>query len=139
MEILCLLVTAGSNATKRPSAFSPTRRERALQKIAGITAMTSVLSICCCALRVYSFFRVYGAYSTIASPKPWPWLAFQTSFRLVELSMAFMLSYCVLRSDVCCTRRLLARLVSLRRARKTRAPRIKITRVKDDLVHGDLA
>ena len=79
--------------------FAPTRRERALQKIAGITLTASVLSICCCALQIYSFFGVYGAYSTvIVSPKPWPWLAFQTSFRLVELSMAYMLSYCVLRS-----------------------------------------
>ena len=121
------------------SSFAPTRRERALQKIAGITIMASVLSSCCCALQVYSFFGVYGAYSTvIVSPKPWPWLAFQTSFRLVELSMAYMLSYCVLRSDACWLRGLLTRLVSLRRAKKTRAPRIKIIRVKDP-VQGDLA
>ena len=121
------------------SSFAPTRRERALQKIAGITIMASVLSICCCGLQVYSFFGVYGAYSTvIVSPKPWPWLAFQTSFRLVELSMAYMLSYCVLRSDSCWLRGLLTRLVSLRRAKKTRAPRIKIIRVKDP-VQGDLA
>lgn len=120
------------------SSFAPTRRERALQKIAGITVMASVLSICCCALQIYSFFGVYGGYSTNVSPKPWPWLAFQTSFRLVELSMAYMLSYCVLRSDACWLRGLLTRLVSLRRAKKTRAPRIKIIRVKDP-VQGDLA
>ena len=120
------------------STLAPTRRERALQKIASITIMASVLSICCCALQIYSFFGVYGAYSTIVSPKPWPWLAFQTSFRLVELSMAFLLSYCVLRSDACCTRGLLTRLVSFRRAKKTRTPRIKIMRVKDP-VQGDLA
>jgi len=120
------------------ATFAPTRRERALQKIASITVMASVLSICCCALQVYSFFGVYGAYSTIVSPKPWPWLAFQTSFRLVELSMAFMLSYCVLRSDACCTRGLLTRLVTLKREKKTRTPRIKIIRVKDP-VQGELA
>ena len=131
-----------SKCTKRKkhsiSSFAPTRRERALQKIASITVMASVLSISCCALQVYSFFGVYGAYSTIVSPKPWPWLAFQTSFRLVELSMAYMLSYCVLRSDACWVRGLLTRLVSLRGAKKTRAPRIKIIRVKDP-VQGDLA
>ena len=120
------------------ATFAPTRRERALQKIAGITVMASVLSICCCALQIYSLFGVYGAYSTIVSPKPWPWLAFQTSFRLVELFMAFMLSYCVLRSDASCTRGLFTRLVSLGRTRKTRAPRITIIRVKDP-VQGDLA
>lgn len=118
--------------------FSPTRRERALQKIAGITVMASVLSICCCALQIYSLFGVYSAYSAIVSPKPWPWLAFQTSFRLVELFMAFMLSYCVLRSDASCTKGLLSQLVSLRRTRKTRAPRITINRVKDP-VQGDHA
>lgn len=120
------------------ATFSPTRRERALQKIAGITVMASVLSICCCALQIYSLFGVYGAYSEILSPKPWPWLAFQTSFRLVELFMAFMLSYCVLRSDATCTKVLLAWLVSLRRTRKTRTPRITTIRVKDS-VQGDHA
>lgn len=123
-----------SNAT-----FVPTRRERALQKIACITVMASVLSICCCALQIYSIFGVYGAYSKVVSPKPWPWLAFQTSFRLVELSMAFMLSYCVLRSDACCRQGILTRLISLRRTRKTPAPHITIIQVKDPVQGGKVS
>lgn len=120
------------------ATFVPTSRERAVQKIARITIVTSVLSISCCALQLYSLFGVYGASSRIVSPKPWPWLAFQTSFRFVELIMAFMLSFCVLRSGAGWRRNILTRLFNLRRTRKTQAPRITIIQVKD-AVQGGLA
>lgn len=118
------------------AAFVPTSRERAVQRIAGITLMTSVLSITCCGLQLYSLFGVYGAYGKIVSPKPWAWLGFQTSFRLVELIMAFMLSYCVLPAGW--RKTIIFRLMSLRRTRKTQAPRIMIIQAKDG-VQGGLA
>lgn len=116
----------------------PTNRERAVQKVAGITIITSILSICCCVLQIYSLFGVYAAYSRIVSPKPWPWLAFQTSFRLVELFMAFLLSYCVLRPGVCWRRGMFTWLSGLRRSRKTRLPRITIVQVQH-AAQGDIA
>ncbi|KAL9982310.1 hypothetical protein ACROYT_G004337 [Oculina patagonica] len=118
---------------RQPKAtFGPTGRERAIQNIASITVITSILSISCCALQLYSLFGVYGAYSKIMSPKPWPWMAFQTSFRFVELILAFMLSHCVLRSRPGWRRNILTRLFNRRRTRKTQAPHvITIVQVKD--------
>ena len=42
-------------------------------------------------------WRVYGMYSKVVHPSPWPWLAFQSSFRLVELTMAFAIAYSVMQ------------------------------------------
>lgn len=113
-------------------------REHAIHKIVRITLVTSVLSIACCALQIYSLFGVYSIYSEIVSPQPWPWLAFQTSFRLVELSMAYTLSYCVVRPSVNARRGMCTRLFRLIRGTKKRGtPRITIVQVKD-VAHGDL-
>ena len=120
---------------KKPSL--PTCGERAIQKVARITLVTSALSIACCALQIYSLFGVFSVYSKIESPKPWPWLVFQTSFRLVELSMAYTLSYCVLRSGFGGRRGIRPFLICLRRMRRRRAPRITIMQAKD-VEHGDL-
>ena len=110
----------------------PTRQERAIHKVAGITLVTSVLSISCCALQIYSLFGVYSIYSKAVSPKPWPWLAFQTSFRLVELFMAYALSYCVLRSGGIGKRGIFSWLLSLKSlTRKRRGPRITVVQVQD--------
>lgn len=67
-------------------------------KVAKITLATSALGMACCSLQVYSLFGVYGMYSKVVNPKPWPWLAFQTSFRLVELAMGCTIAYSVLQS-----------------------------------------
>ena len=120
------------------AAFVPTCRERAVQKIVSIALVTSIMSISCCALQLYSLFGVHGAYSRIVSPKPWPWLAFQTSFRLVELTMAFMLSHCVLRPAASWRKSVFTRFFSLCRTRKTQPPRIVVIQVKD-AIEGDLA
>lgn len=136
---------AKQKTTRQDSKPSPSRylaplpscRERAIQKVARITLVTSVLSVACCALQIYSLFGVYSIYSKTVSPKPWPWLAFQTSFRVVELSMAYTLSHCVLRSGVGGRRGILTWLFNLRSTRKGRGPRIPIVQVKD-VVQGDI-
>lgn len=88
-----------SSPPLRNKGALPTKGERAIRKVAGITLITSFLSITCCALQMYSLFGVHSIiYSEIVSPKPWPWFAFQTSFRLVELLMASTLSFCINRS-----------------------------------------
>lgn len=88
------------NQRNANTSFALTGKERAVQKVASITIITSILSIACCGLQAYSLFGVHGVYTRAVSPAPWPWFAFETSFRLIELSMGFLLSYCVLRPYV---------------------------------------
>ena len=66
-------------------------------KVAKITLATSFLGIAVCGLHFYSMIGVYGMYSKVVHPSPWPWLAFQSSFRLVELTMAFAIAYSVIQ------------------------------------------
>lgn len=72
-------------------------RKGATLKVAKITMVTAILSLACCALQIYSMVGVYGLYSTIVNPPPWPWYAFQTGFRVVELAMGFTLAYTVVQ------------------------------------------
>ena len=66
-------------------------------KVGKVTIATSVLALTCTAVQTYSLFGVYGIYSKEVNPQPWPWLGFQTSFRLVELGMACTIAYTVLQ------------------------------------------
>ena len=68
-------------------------------KVAKITLATSFLGISVCGLHFYSMIGVYGMYSDVVHPSPWPWLAFQSSFRLVELAMAYTIAYSVMQRD----------------------------------------
>lgn len=130
-----MLSTQAPTSIKSPRNPNPTLsltgKERAVQKVAGITILTSILSISYCGLQIYSLFGVHGAYTKIVSPEPWPWFAFQTSFRLIELSMAFMLSFCVLRPGVGRRKRSLTCMLCLKRTRKTETPRIAIVQIND--------
>ena len=36
-------------------------------------------------------------YSDVVRPSSWPWLAFQSSFGLVELAMAYTIAYSVMQ------------------------------------------
>lgn len=69
-------------------------------KVAKITMITSALGFVCCALQLYSIIGVYGSYSKVVNPQPWPWWAFQTSFRLVELAMGWAIVYGVLQPSI---------------------------------------
>ena len=68
-------------------------------KVAKITLATSFLGIAVCGLHFYSMIGMYGMYSKVVHPSPWPWLAFQSSFRLVELTMASTIAYSVVQRD----------------------------------------
>ena len=82
--------SGGASKTEEPQ-----RQRSATAKVARITVTTSVLGLLCCALQTYSLFGVYGLYSTVVHPQPWPWWVFQTCFRLVELVMACTIAYSV--------------------------------------------
>ena len=122
----------------RNRTMLPTNRERAIHKVAGITLVTSFLSITCCALQIYGLFGVYSVlYSEIVSPQPWPWFSFQTSFRLVELFMAYTLSYCVNRSCFADIKKGFARLFRFKKRKRGRIPRI-ISVQKNEIAQRDL-
>ena len=80
---------------ERPQS-KPQQKSRTT-KVAKITLATSFLGIAVCGLHLYSMVGMYGMYSDIVHPSPWPWLAFQSSFRLVELAMAYTIAYSVLQ------------------------------------------
>ena len=68
-------------------------------KVAKITLGTSFLGFAVCGLHLYSMVGVYGMYSEVVHPSPWPWLAFQSSFRLVELAMTCTIAYSVMQPE----------------------------------------
>lgn len=48
-----------------------------------------------CVMQVYAMAGVYGVFSDARFVSAWPWLAFQTMFRLVEIYMTVVLFYAV--------------------------------------------
>ena len=83
-------IELGNSTIRRTS-----KRPRKTSKVAKVTLVTSVLGFVCCGLQIYSMFGIYGLYSKVVNPSPWPWLVFQTCFRLVEFCMACTLAYSV--------------------------------------------
>jgi hypothetical protein len=59
--------------------------------------VTAFLGFVCCGLQIYSMVGVYGLYSRVVNPAPWPWYGFQTGFRVVELAMGCTLAYTVVQ------------------------------------------
>ena len=74
------------------------QRPRKTSKVAKVTLATSVLAFVCCVLQIYSLIVVYNLHGQNACPpSPWPWLVYQTCFRLVEFSMACTIAYSVMQ------------------------------------------
>ena len=74
------------------------QRPRKTSKVAKVTLATSVLAFVCCGLQIYSLIVVYGMHGKNGCPpSPWPWLVFQTCFRLVEFCMACTIAYSVMQ------------------------------------------
>ena len=85
------------NSIERNERLRNKQQKRSTTKVAKITLVTSFLGIAVCGLQFYSMIGVYSMYSGIVHPSPWPWLAFQSSFRLVELAMAGTIAYSVMQ------------------------------------------
>ena len=64
-------------------------------KLVKITYITVFLGLVCVVLQLYSILVVHNMYSkdSLVIPKPWPWLIFQTLFRLVEFGLACTMAY----------------------------------------------
>lgn len=76
---------------------SKPKKKSSTTKVAKVTLASSFLGFAVCGLQFYSMIGVYGMYSKEVHPSPWPWLAFQSSFRLVELAMACTIVYSVMQ------------------------------------------
>ncbi|KAL9976227.1 hypothetical protein ACROYT_G013499 [Oculina patagonica] len=87
------------DAIERNERLRNKQQKPSTTKVAKITLGTSFLGIVVCGLQFYSMIGVYGMYSTVVNPSPWPWLAFQSSFRLVELAMAGTIAYSVMQPE----------------------------------------
>ena len=75
------------------------KRKSCTTKVAKITVVTSFLGVAVCGLHFYSMIGVYGMYSEVVHISPWPWLAFQSSFRFVEFIMACTIAYSVMQRE----------------------------------------
>ncbi|KAJ7365038.1 hypothetical protein OS493_007679 [Desmophyllum pertusum] len=101
----CKVINRVENVHEQLNAIEKNVRQRnkkqksSTTKVAKITLFTSFLGIAVCGLHLYSMIGVYGMYSTVVHPSPWPWLAFQSSFRLVELAMACTIAYSVMQPE----------------------------------------
>lgn len=64
-------------------------------KLVKITYITVVLGLISVVLQLYSIMVVRNMYSTKGTsvPKPWPWLIFESAFRLVELGLGCTMAY----------------------------------------------
>lgn len=64
-------------------------------KLVKITYITVFLGITCVVLKLYAIFVLHNMYSNdgAAVPKPWPWLLFETSYRLVEFGLGCTMAY----------------------------------------------
>lgn len=66
-----------------------------VSKLVKITYITVFLGIASCALQLYSIFHVYNMYRDegMKTPEPWPWLAFQSLHRAIEIAAGCTLAY----------------------------------------------
>lgn len=64
-------------------------------KLVKITYITVFLGITCVVLKLYAIFVLHNMYSNDGAgiPKPWPWLLFETSYRLVEFGLGCTMAY----------------------------------------------
>ncbi|CAI9741549.1 Hypothetical predicted protein [Octopus vulgaris] len=71
------------------------RQSRMLHRVMRLTYNTTFLLIVACLFQLYSLFGIYGLFSRIANPDPWPWLVFQTFYRFTELGMSLSMTTAV--------------------------------------------
>ncbi|RDD44239.1 hypothetical protein TrispH2_004635 [Trichoplax sp. H2] len=64
-----------------------------VKKVIRITMYSAILGISCIILNSYSLFGIYGVLAPPHFPAPWPWLMYQSLFRVTELGMALIMVY----------------------------------------------
>ena len=86
------LSIASSNRWASDAVRTRGRRTRAIFRMC-IAAVCGGVAIC--VMQFYAMTSVYGIFSEARSVSAWPWWAFQTVFRLVEIYMVVVLCYAV--------------------------------------------
>lgn len=86
-------------ASQRGRATSSRPYRPNVSKLVKITYITVFLGIASCALQLYSIIHVYNMYKDegMKTPEPWPWLAFQTIHRAIEIAAGCTLAYVAAR------------------------------------------
>ena len=72
-------------------------------KLVKITYITVFLGITCVVLKLYSIFVVHNMYSNDGAsiPEAWPWLIFESLYRLVEFGLGCTMAYVNPRQAAC--------------------------------------
>lgn len=83
---------------KKVSKRLKTQRQTSSSKVAKITLVTSFLGLASSILHMYSLLYVYRFYrANQEPPDPWMWWVFHTCSRLIEITMACNISYCIMQ------------------------------------------
>lgn len=83
---------------KKVSKRLKTQRQTSSSKVAKITLVTSFLGLASSILHMYSLLYVYRFYrANQEPPDPWMWWIFHTCSRLIEITMACNISYCIMQ------------------------------------------
>lgn len=83
------------DSNKRWAAESSKTRETRTRVILRTCLAAVAGGVLICVMQVYAMAGVYGVFSDVRNVPAWPWLAFQTMFRLVEIYMVIVLCYAV--------------------------------------------
>ena len=68
-----------------------------IRKVLRVTIITALLGFFSAGLNCYSLFGIYNFHNGNNIVNPWPWLIYQTLFRITELLMATTMAYTVTR------------------------------------------
>ena len=82
-------------SSKRWATESSRTRETRTRAILRTCFAAIVGGVLICVMQVYAMSGVYGVFSDKRHVSAWPWLAFQTMFRIVEIYMVVVLWYAV--------------------------------------------
>ncbi|XP_078361068.1 uncharacterized protein LOC144645377 [Oculina patagonica] len=78
-----------SDGQTNPRPYRPN-----VSKLVKITYITVFLGFISCALQLYSIIGVHNMYlDEVKTPQPWPWLVFQSLYRVVEFAAGCTLAY----------------------------------------------
>ena len=87
-------ISVRAEGNKKKSKYS--NKESNTNKVARVTMVTAFLGMACAAVQIYA---VAGVFKVRANgperPDPWPWWAYMTVFRLIELGLAGTMAYTV--------------------------------------------
>lgn len=87
---------SGSDKKKNKASAEYSNKQSNTNKVARVTMVTACLGVACAAAQIYAMTGVFKVRSgKLEIPDPWPWWAYMTVFRLIELGLAATMAYTV--------------------------------------------